>query len=81
MTVVRLGDVCEVLPGYAFKSSDWQDAGIAVVKIKKMRAIMLKMAVSLSAWMVIFICAYGRAVMLYRTSELLVLIQREIWTI
>ena len=30
----RLGDVCRVIPGYAFKSSDWQDEGIPVVKIK-----------------------------------------------
>ena len=30
----RLGDVCRVIPGYAFKSSDWQDSGIPVVKIK-----------------------------------------------
>lgn len=30
----RLGDVCRVIPGYAFKSSDWQDEGIPVIKIK-----------------------------------------------
>ncbi len=30
----RLGDVCRVIPGYAFKSSDWQAKGIPVVKIK-----------------------------------------------
>jgi type I restriction enzyme S subunit len=30
----RLGDVCRVIPGYAFKSSDWQTEGIPVVKIK-----------------------------------------------
>src|SRR5437899_9404972 len=30
----RLGDVCRVIPGYAFKSGDWQDEGIPVVKIK-----------------------------------------------
>ena len=30
----RLGDVCRVIPGYAFKSSDWQALGIPVVKIK-----------------------------------------------
>ena len=30
----RLGDVCRVVPGYAFKSSDWQTEGIPVVKIK-----------------------------------------------
>lgn len=33
----RLGDVCRVVPGYAFKSSDWQDSGIPVVKIKNIR--------------------------------------------
>jgi len=33
----RLGDVCHVIPGYAFKSSDWQDSGIPVVKIKNIR--------------------------------------------
>ncbi|ADP71142.1 restriction modification system DNA specificity domain protein [Rhodomicrobium vannielii ATCC 17100] len=31
---VRLGEVCEVTPGYAFKSQDWSHAGIPVVKIK-----------------------------------------------
>lgn len=30
----RIGDVCCVVPGYAFKSSDWQTTGIPVVKIK-----------------------------------------------
>jgi type I restriction enzyme S subunit len=30
----RLGDVCRVVPGFAFKSSDWQTHGIPVVKIK-----------------------------------------------
>ena len=30
----RLGDVCRVVPGYAFKSSDWQKTGIRVIKIK-----------------------------------------------
>ena len=33
----RLGDVCRVIPGYAFKSSDWRDSGIPVVKIKNIR--------------------------------------------
>ena len=33
----RLGDVCRVIPGYAFKSSDWQAEGIPVVKIKNIR--------------------------------------------
>jgi type I restriction enzyme S subunit len=30
----RLGDVCRVVPGYAFKSSDWRVDGIPVVKIR-----------------------------------------------
>jgi type I restriction enzyme S subunit len=30
----RIGDVCRVVPGYAFKSSDWRETGIRVVKIK-----------------------------------------------
>ena len=30
----RLGDVCRVVPGYAFKSSDWRKNGIRVIKIK-----------------------------------------------
>jgi len=30
----RLGSMCRVIPGYAFKSSDWQAEGIPVVKIK-----------------------------------------------
>ena len=34
----RLGDVCRVIPGYAFKSSDWQAVGIPVVKIKNITA-------------------------------------------
>jgi len=33
----RLGDVCRVIPGYAFKSSDWCDKGIPVVKIKNIK--------------------------------------------
>lgn len=33
-TTGRLGSVCRVVPGYAFKSSDWQIDGIPVVKIK-----------------------------------------------
>jgi len=33
----RLGDVCRVVPGYAFKSSDWQSEGIPVIKIKNIR--------------------------------------------
>ena len=31
---VKLGDICRITPGYAFKSSDWQTTGIPVVKIK-----------------------------------------------
>lgn len=34
----KIGDVCNVIPGYAFKSSDWQDEGIPVVKIKNITA-------------------------------------------
>ncbi len=33
----RLGEVCRVIPGYAFKSTDWQDHGIPVVKIKNIK--------------------------------------------
>lgn len=33
----KLGDVCRVIPGYAFKSNDWQDYGIPVVKIKNIK--------------------------------------------
>ena len=33
----RLGNVCKVIPGYAFKSSDWQSDGIPVVKIKNIK--------------------------------------------
>jgi type I restriction enzyme S subunit len=29
-----IGDVCRVVPGYAFKSSDWKPNGIPVVKIR-----------------------------------------------
>ena len=34
---VQLGDVCEVVPGFAFKSKDWQDSGIPVIRIKNIR--------------------------------------------
>ena len=34
----RLGDLCAVVPGYAFKSKDWQDTGVAVVKIKNIKS-------------------------------------------
>jgi len=33
-TPTKLGKVCRVIPGYAFKSSDWQTTGIRVAKIK-----------------------------------------------
>ena len=35
--VVRLGDVASVRSGYAFKSSDWVDTGIPVVKIRNVK--------------------------------------------
>ena len=35
----RIGDVCRVIPGYAFKSSDWQSDGIPVVKIKNITTV------------------------------------------
>jgi len=34
----RLGDVCRVIPGYAFRSSDWQDHGIPAIRIKNIQA-------------------------------------------
>ena len=30
-----MGDLCNVVPGYAFKSKDWQDTGVGVVENKK----------------------------------------------
>ena len=33
-----IGDVCTVIPGYAFKSSDWQKSGVPVVKIKNINS-------------------------------------------
>ena len=33
----RIGDVCRVIPGYAFKSKDWVETGIPVVKIKNIK--------------------------------------------
>ena len=33
-----LGDLCNVVPGYAFKSKDWQDTGVGVVKIKNIKS-------------------------------------------
>ncbi|HOW28294.1 MAG TPA: restriction endonuclease subunit S [Elusimicrobiota bacterium] len=35
--VVKLGIVCDVVPGYAFKSKDFQESGIPVIKIKNIR--------------------------------------------
>jgi type I restriction enzyme S subunit len=31
---VMLGDVCNIIPGFAFKSKDWSEEGIPVLKIK-----------------------------------------------
>ncbi|MEG4232707.1 restriction endonuclease subunit S [Microcoleus sp. Pol11C3] len=36
--VAKLGDVSCVIPGYAFKSKDWQKTGIPVIKIKNINA-------------------------------------------
>lgn len=36
--VGKLGDVSRVIPGYAFKSKDWQETGIPVIKIKNINA-------------------------------------------
>ena len=33
-----LGDLCKVVPGFAFKSKDWQDTGVGVVKIKNIQS-------------------------------------------
>ena len=33
----KLADVCRVIPGYAFRSSDWQSSGVPVVKIKNIQ--------------------------------------------
>ncbi len=33
----RIGDVCNVVPGYAFKSKDWQETGIPVIRIKNIQ--------------------------------------------
>ncbi|MEN9281081.1 MAG: hypothetical protein RL594_16 [Bacteroidota bacterium] len=40
---VELGDVANVRSGYAFKSSDWTDAGIPVVKIANVKSGRLEM--------------------------------------
>lgn len=37
-TLGRLKDVCQVIPGYAFKNKDWQVKGVPVIKIKNIRA-------------------------------------------
>lgn len=36
--VGELGDVCDVIPGYAFKSKDWVVEGIPVIKIKNINS-------------------------------------------
>jgi type I restriction enzyme S subunit len=36
--MARIGDVCRVLPGYAFSSKDWREDGIPVIKIKNIQA-------------------------------------------
>lgn len=33
----KLGNVCSIIPGYAFKSTTWQQSGIPVVKIKNIK--------------------------------------------
>ncbi len=35
---VPIGTVCKVVPGFAFKSKDWKDHGIPVIKIKNIRS-------------------------------------------
>ena len=41
---VELGDVAAVRSGYAFKSSDWKDSGIPVVKIANVKGGRLEMS-------------------------------------
>ena len=36
--VKGLGNLCKIVPGYAFKSKDWQDAGVPVIKIKDIKS-------------------------------------------
>ena len=36
--VRTLGDVCRVVPGYAFKSKEWQETGVPVIKIKNIKS-------------------------------------------
>lgn len=33
-----IGETCQVIPGFAFKSKDWRDSGIPVIKIKNIKA-------------------------------------------
>lgn len=33
-SLVSLGDVCDIIPGFAFRSSDWKKSGIPVIKIQ-----------------------------------------------
>ncbi|MDN7125913.1 restriction endonuclease subunit S [Pseudidiomarina sp. 1APR75-33.1] len=33
-----IGEVCRVIPGFAFKSKDWADSGIPVIKIKNIKS-------------------------------------------
>jgi type I restriction enzyme S subunit len=32
--IEKLGKICKIIPSYAFKSKDWVDSGIPVIKIK-----------------------------------------------
>lgn len=34
----KLGDHCQIIPGYAFKSADWQSEGVPVFKIKNIQS-------------------------------------------
>ena len=36
-TTVRLGDMCEIKNGYAFKSKDFASSGVPVIKIKNVK--------------------------------------------
>src|SRR2546430_7702412 len=42
--VAELGDVATVRSGYAFKSSDWTEAGVPVIKIANVKAGRLEMS-------------------------------------
>jgi len=33
----KLADICHIIPGYAFKSKDWQGDGVPVIKIKNIQ--------------------------------------------